>query len=140
MLGGIRVLRIDHVGVAVRSLEARIATWGALGLSPAGREVVAEQKVEVAFLPVGESNVELLEPTAPDSPVAKFLDSRGEGIHHLCVAVEDIDSALETLKSRGVPLIHETAVRGAHGARVAFLHPKGTGGILLELKQAAEHP
>jgi methylmalonyl-CoA/ethylmalonyl-CoA epimerase len=138
VLAGIRVLRIDHVGVAVRRLAERLATWESLGLVSTGREVVAEQKVEVAFLPLGESNVELLEPTSEDSPIARFLASRGEGIHHLCVAVENIDAALETLRSRGVPLINPAPVVGAHGARIAFVHPRGTGGILLELKQPAD--
>lgn len=134
---GFRVLGIDHLGIAVRSLEQKIPVYEALGLSPAGREVVDGQKVEVCFLPVGESNVELLEPTAPDSPVAKFLDSRGEGIHHVCYRVDDLAAALRSLRERGIPLIHETPVEGAHGAKVAFLHPKGTGGVLVELKEVA---
>ncbi len=134
----ITLLKIDHIGIAVKSLDERLGLYRALGLEPTGREVVESQKVEVSFLPVGESTIELLEPTAPDSPVAKFLASRGEGVHHVCYRVKNLETALSSLRAKGIPLINETPVVGAHGARVAFLHPKGTGGVLIELKEVGD--
>jgi methylmalonyl-CoA/ethylmalonyl-CoA epimerase len=104
-----------------------------LGLLPAGSETVPEQKVTTAFFPVGESEVELLEPTAPDGPVAKYLEKKGEGIHHVAFRVENLDAALEELKAKGVRLIDEKPRIGAGGARIAFLHPQATHGILVEL-------
>lgn len=101
-----------------------------------GTEEVAEQKVRVAFLAVGESRIELLEPTAPDSPVARFLEKSGEGIHHIAYEVADLEQTLKDLRDRGVRLIDETPRRGAHNTRIAFLHPKATGGVLTELCQA----
>ena len=100
-----------------------------------GEEVVATQKVQVSFFKVGETSIELLLPTAADSPVAKFLENKGEGFHHMALEVEDIDSAVEELKAAGVRLIDETPREGAHGTRVAFIHPKSTFGLLLELVQ-----
>jgi methylmalonyl-CoA epimerase len=129
------ILKIDHLGIATRAIDEKLPFWKLLGLEPAGREVVEGQKVSVTFLPVGDSTLELLEPTDPGSPIAKALASRGEGIHHLCLLVEGIDPLLETLRAAGVPLINEVPVPGAHGARVAFVHPKGTGGILVELSE-----
>ena len=107
-------------------------------LTRKGEEVVATQKTQVSFIKVGETNLELLLPTAADSPVAKFLETRGEGFHHLALEVEDIDSAVEELKAAGVRLIDETPREGAHGSRVAFIHPKSTFGVLLELVQYTE--
>jgi methylmalonyl-CoA/ethylmalonyl-CoA epimerase len=126
------------VGVAVGSIDAALEIYRALGLSEAKREVVPGQKVQVAFLPVGESNVELLEPTSPDSPVAKFLEKRGGGVHHLCFAVEDLEGALADLSGRGFRLIHTAPVPGAGGKRVAFLHPEAGGGVLIELSEKKE--
>ncbi len=126
------------MGVAVGSIDAALEIYQALGLSEAKREVVPGQKVQVAFLPVGESNVELLEPTSPDSPVAKFLEKRGGGVHHLCFAVEDLEGALADLSGRGFRLIHTAPVPGAGGKRVAFLHPEAGGGVLIELSEKME--
>src|SRR5205823_1813041 len=114
--------------------------YRALGLAEASREVLAAQKVVAAFLPVGESRIELLEPTSEDSPVAKFLAKRGEGLHHVCFVVEDLEAALTDLAARGFRLLHSIPVAGAEGKRVAFLHPETGHGVLIELTQeAASH-
>jgi methylmalonyl-CoA/ethylmalonyl-CoA epimerase len=134
----VKAYKIDHVGVAVASIDSALEIYRALGLSETRREVVPGQRVEVAFLPVGESHVELLEPTSPDSPVAKFLEKRGGGIHHLCFAVEDLEAALADLSQRGFRLIHTSPVAGAGGKRVAFLHPEAGGGVLIELAEKKE--
>ncbi|HQR44454.1 MAG TPA: methylmalonyl-CoA epimerase [Thermoanaerobaculia bacterium] len=126
---------MSHLGVAVRSLGEGGAFWDLLGLLEEHRETVESQKVTTSFRAVGESHVELLEPTAPESPIAKFLEKKGPGIHHLCLDVADVDAALAKLKAAGVKLINETPFDGAHGCRVAFVHPASTGGILLELSQ-----
>jgi methylmalonyl-CoA/ethylmalonyl-CoA epimerase len=129
-----KILKIDHIGIAVGSIDAGKSLWtDALGLTYEGSETVEEQKVTTAFFPVGESEVELLESTAPDGPVAKFLDKKGEGIHHIAFRVENIEEALESLKEKGVRLIDEKPRKGAGGARIAFLHPKATNGVLVEL-------
>ncbi len=127
--------KLDHVGVAVASIDAALGIYRALGLAETKREVVAGQKVTVAFLPVGETRVELLEPTSADSPVARFLEKRGGGVHHICFAVEDLEGALADLSRRGFRLIHATPVDGADGKRVAFLHPEAGGGVLIELSE-----
>ena len=129
--------KISHIGIAVKNLEASIPFYrDVLGMEYEGSEVVAEQKVKVAFLVIGESRVELLEPTADDSPVAKFLEKNGEGTHHIAYEVADLEAALADLKAKGVRLIDETPRNGAHGTRIAFLHPKASGGVLTELCQA----
>ena len=126
----------DHIGVAVKNIDAALKFWETtLGIKCAGVEEVAEQKVKTAFLPLKDTEVELLEPTAEDSPVAKFIEKKGEGIHHLAIRVDDVQKALEELKSKGVRLIDETPRKGAGGATIAFIHPSATGGILLELSQ-----
>ena len=126
-------IRIDHIGIVVQDIqEALNAYAAALGLSLKEVADVPDQKVRVAFLPVGESNVELVQPTAGDTGIAKFLEKRGEGIHHICLEVEEIESVLARLKEYGVPLIDEVPRPGAHG-RVAFVHPKGMHGVLIEL-------
>jgi methylmalonyl-CoA/ethylmalonyl-CoA epimerase len=125
---------LDHIGIAVRALDAT-KIYEDLGLSVEHVEVVATQRVKTAFLPVGDSRLELLEPTGPDSPIAKFIEKRGEGIHHLCFLVADIDAELEKLKAKGYRLVNETPVPGAHGCRVAFLHPSAGSGVLIELSQ-----
>jgi len=131
-----KVKRIAHLGVAIKDLEPPKKLYGgSLNLEHKGDEVVASQKVQVSFFKVGESNIELLLPTAPDSPVAKFLENKGEGFHHLALEVEDIDAAVQELKAQGVRLIDETPREGAHGTRVAFIHPKSTFGLLVELVQ-----
>ena len=126
--------RIDHVGVAVKDLAAATRWYEeTLGLTSKGRETVAEQKVTVAFLPCGDSELELLESTAADGAVARFIEKNGEGVQHIAIRVDDIDAALAELKEKGVRLIDQEPRYGAGGARIAFLHPKATGGILLEL-------
>lgn len=129
--------RLDHIGIAVRSLEAA-KIYEDLGLAIDHVEIVETQRVKTAFLSVGDSNLELLEPTSPDSPIAKFIEKRGEGIHHLCFRVEDIEAELAKLKSKGYRLINEAPVPGAHGCRVAFLHPAAGNGVLLELSEKHE--
>ncbi|MNR94184.1 Glyoxalase/Bleomycin resistance protein/Dioxygenase superfamily protein [compost metagenome] len=128
--------KIDHLGIAVRSIEAAMPLYtGMLGLELHEIEEVADQKVRTAVFPVGESRIELLEPTSPDSPVAKFLEKRGEGIHHVALGVQDVAAALAKLKAEGAQLIDEAPRKGAGGALIAFVHPKSTGGVLLELCQ-----
>jgi methylmalonyl-CoA epimerase len=131
-----KIKRIAHLGIAIKDLDAGKKLYGKnLGLALKGDEVVESQKVKVSFIGVGESNLELLIPTADDSPVAKFLETKGEGFHHLALEVEDLAGALEELKAAGVRLIDEKPREGAHGALVAFIHPKATYGLLLELCQ-----
>jgi methylmalonyl-CoA/ethylmalonyl-CoA epimerase len=130
--------KIDHLGVAVASIDEALAVYRALGIVETRREDVPSQKVVAAFLPVGESRVELLEPTAPDSPIAKFLERRGGGLHHVCFAVPDLDAALADLSAKGFRLIHREGVPGADGKRVAFLHPEAGGGVLIELSERAK--
>ena len=131
-----KIKRIAHLGVAIKDLDPPKKFYGNnLNLEHKGDEVVATQKVQVSFFKVGESSIELLLPTAEDSPVAKFLENKGEGFHHLALEVEDIHAAVAELKAAGVKLIDETPREGAHGALVAFLHPKATFGLLVELCQ-----
>jgi methylmalonyl-CoA/ethylmalonyl-CoA epimerase len=127
---------IDHIGIAVKSIDEALKFWeGSLGIKCTGRETVADQKVTTAFLPLKDSEVELLEATDPESPVAKFIEKKGEGIHHMAIRVDDLEAALEEAKAKGIKLIDEKPRRGAGGAMIAFIHPKSTGGILLELSQ-----
>ena len=128
--------RVDHVGIAVKNLEEAVNFYEtAIGLKAVGFETVEEQKVKVAFLPCGDSELELLESTEPDGPIARFIEKNGPGIQHIAIRVDDIDKALEELKEKGVRLIDQTPRYGAGGARIAFVHPKATGGVLLELTQ-----
>jgi methylmalonyl-CoA/ethylmalonyl-CoA epimerase len=128
------ITKIDHVGIAVEKLASRLPFWAeALGLDVAAIETVESEKVRVAFLPTGESTIELLEPTDKGSTVARFLAKRGEGIHHLTLAVDDLDGTLERLAQREVRILGGGARRGAGERAVAFLDPKGTGGVLIEL-------
>jgi methylmalonyl-CoA/ethylmalonyl-CoA epimerase len=132
--------KINHIGIAVKSIDAAAPFYrDVLGMLFEGTEVVAEQKVKVAFFSVGESRVELLEPTADDSPVAKFLEKNGEGTHHVAYEVDDLVGTLARLKAAGVRLIDEVPRCGAHGTRIAFLHPKASGGVLTELCQGGGH-
>jgi methylmalonyl-CoA/ethylmalonyl-CoA epimerase len=131
-----KILKIDHLGIAVNSIDSGKDFWsGVLGLDFEGAETVAEQKVTTAFFPVGESEVELLESTAPDGPVAKYIEKRGQGIQHVAFRVENIDDALAELKEKGVQLIDQQPRIGAGGAKIAFHHPKATNGVLVELCQ-----
>jgi len=126
---------VDHIGIAVRSIEERVSLYRALGLAVAGEEVVPAEKVRVAFLPVGETRVELLEPTAPDSPVARFIEKRGEGLHHICFEVEDIRATMAELAALGFELLSAEPKAGAHSSLVCFIHPRSAGGVLIELSQ-----
>ena len=131
-----KIKLIAHLGIAVKDLDPPKKLYAEnFGLKLKGDEVIDTQKVKVSFIQVGESNLELLLPTAPDSPVAKFLENKGEGFHHLALEVEDIHAAVAELKAAGVRLIDEPPREGAHGALVAFLHPKATFGLLVELCQ-----
>ena len=130
-------IEFDHVGVAVAGIDEAYPFWQALGWAKdAHPEVVEGQKVKVAMLPLqNQSQVELLEPTSQESPVQKFMDKRGPGIHHICFRVKNIVQTLEKLKKSGVKLINDKPVPGAHNRLVAFVHPASTGGILVELSQ-----
>jgi methylmalonyl-CoA epimerase len=128
--------RIDHIGIAVKDLNETLKFYTeVLGLKCTGTEEVAEQKVRTAFIPVGQSEIELLESTSEDGPIAKFIEKKGEGLQHIAVRVDDIEKALEELKQKGAALIDEKPRYGAGGARIAFVHPKSTKGVLLELCQ-----
>jgi len=129
-----KILKIDHLGIAVNNMNEGKSFWSdVLGLTFEGAETVAEQKVTTAFFPVGESEVELLESTSPDGPVAKFIEKKGTGFQHVAFRVENIEEALAELKAKGVQLIDQVPRKGAGGAKIAFLHPKATGGVLVEL-------
>jgi methylmalonyl-CoA/ethylmalonyl-CoA epimerase len=131
-----KILKIDHIGIAARSIDQVAPFWAqVLGLTLEGRETVEEQKATTAFIPVGESELEILESTTPDGVIAKFIESRGEGIQHIALRVENIEEALKELKEKGVRLIDEKPRRGAGGAKIAFIHPKATNGVLLELSE-----
>ena len=127
---------LDHIGIAVKDLSAALAFYrDALGLEVEPAEEVASQAVRAHFVPVGESKLELLEATAPDSPIAKFIEKRGPGIHHITLRVDDIHAALAELRARGARLVDNEPRRGAEGALVAFIHPSSAHGVLVELKQ-----
>jgi methylmalonyl-CoA epimerase len=127
-------LIIDHIGIATRSIEDATVFWRrSLGCELAGTEEVGEQRVRVAMLPLGESRIELLEATSEDSPISKFLEKRGPGIHHIAIRVNDIRTALAGLRESGARLIDETPRQGAEGCLVAFIHPSSAGGVLVEL-------
>ena len=124
---------IDHLGIAVKSLAAAKAIYEKLGLHPSAEEIVAQEKVRVAMLPVGDSRIELMEATSDDSTVAKFIAKRGEGLHHVCLRVPDLAGVVARLKNEGVRLVSEEIKTGAGGHRYIFVHPQSTGGVLLEL-------
>ena len=127
---------LDHVGIAISDLDAALRFYrDALGLDVHASEDVASQRVRVHFVPTGESSLEFLEATAPDSPIAKFLEKRGAGLHHITLRVDDIQAAIAHLKARGVRLIDEQPREGANGSLVAFIHPSSAHGVLVELKQ-----
>ncbi|MGI8545064.1 MAG: methylmalonyl-CoA epimerase [Aridibacter sp.] len=129
-------MKISHLGIATKDIQEALKFWqDALGLEQIHSEVVEDQKVRVAMLPIGETSIELIEPMSEDSPISKFLEKRGGGIHHIAVEVEDIEKSLEKLKSEGMKLIDEHPRIGAEGCLIAFVHPKSTNGVLLELVQ-----
>ena len=131
--------KIDHIGIAVRSIEKASELFSnLLGLKVTGEERVEEQKVKVAFLPLGDSELELLESTEPEGPIARFIEKKGEGIQHIAFRVDNIEKTLEKLKKEGIRLIDEKPRYGAGGAKIAFLHPKDTNGILIELSERNE--
>ncbi|MHA2042816.1 MAG: methylmalonyl-CoA epimerase [Candidatus Thorarchaeota archaeon] len=133
------VEKIEHIGIAVESIEEMIPYYrDGLGLKYGGEEVVEEQQVRVAFFGIGESSIELLEPTSEDSPIAKFLAKRGPGIHHVAIRVANIVQALKQHEANGARLIDREPRTGAHNMRIAFVHPKSTGGVLVELCQKPE--
>lgn len=133
------IKKIDHIGIAVKSIEKASELFNnILGLKVAGEELVEEQKVKVAFLPLGDSELELLESTSPDGPIARFIEKKGEGIQHIAFRVDNIEKVLEKLKEEEVRLIDEKPRYGAGGAKIAFLHPKSTNGILIELSERNE--
>jgi methylmalonyl-CoA/ethylmalonyl-CoA epimerase len=126
--------KINHIGIAVQSIEEAIPFYrDSLGMILQGTEEVPSQKVKVAFLAIGESKIELLEPTSPESPVAKFLKKNGPGVHHVAYSVPDIEAAIAKLIASGTKMIDTVPRVGAHGARIAFIHPKSSGGVLTEI-------
>ena len=133
------MFKIDHIGIAVNSLLSAVPVFEAiLGENTAGRESVPSEHVEVAFFGHGEGRIELLEPSDPDSPIARFLERRGPGLHHVCLSVSDLDETLSRLEGSGILPIPPGVRRGAEGRRVAFLHPRDCGGLLVELAAAAD--
>jgi methylmalonyl-CoA/ethylmalonyl-CoA epimerase len=130
-----KILKVDHIGIAVSDMEEATNAWRVLGFEVEAVHDVPTERVRTAFLPVGESHFELLEPTDPTSVIARFLEKRS-GVHHVCVLVDDIEETLSELKAAGVALIDQVPRRGAGGCRVAFVHPRAAGGVLLELKEA----
>jgi methylmalonyl-CoA/ethylmalonyl-CoA epimerase len=132
-------MKINHLGIATKGIDEALKFWeDALGLENVHTETVEDQKVRVAMLPIGESRIELLEPTSEDSPISKFLEKRGGGIHHIAVETDDIEAALAKLKAQGARLIDEKPRIGAEGCLVAFVHPSSANGVLLELVQTLE--
>ncbi len=129
-----KVLKIDHLGIAVKSINEGKKFWGdVLGLWLEDSEAMAEEKLITTFFPIGESEIELLETTDPDGPIGRYLEKRGEGIHHIALRVENIEEALKEIKEKGIRLVDEKPRKGAGGAKIAFLHPKSTNGVLVEL-------
>ncbi|HHX03882.1 MAG TPA: methylmalonyl-CoA epimerase [Tissierellia bacterium] len=131
-----KTLKLDHIGIAVKDLDEALPFWQeVMGLELVGTEVVEEQKVKVAFLPVGDTEIELLESTAEDGPIARFIERNGEGIQHLAFRVENIEEGIAFMKEKGMRMIDEKPRYGAGGAKIAFLHPKSSKGILVELSE-----
>ena len=131
-----KIIKVDHIGVAVNSIEASLKFFvNTLGLKLEGQETVAEQKVTTAFMPVGDTEVELLQSTAPDGPIAGFIEKKGEGVQHVAFLVDNIEEALKELEAKGIRLIDKVPRMGAGGKKIAFVHPKDTFGVLVELCQ-----
>jgi len=130
----LNILKVDHIGVAVSSLEESLKLYcDVLGIEENGEEVVEDQKVRVAFLPVGDTEIELLEATSQDSAIAKFIEARGQGVQHIAYRVENLEDAITEMKAKGMRMIDESPRYGAGNARIAFMHPKSTNGVLIEL-------
>ena len=127
--------KIDHIGVAVKSIEAALPFYKAMGADVNHIEEVPSQKVKTAFIKIGETTIELVEATSPDSPIAKYLEKNREGLHHICYEVDDVAACLNKLKADNIPLIDNEPKVGAHNMLVAFVHPKGNNGVLTELAQ-----
>lgn len=133
------ITRINHIGIAVKSIDEAVKLYtDVLGLKVKDIEVVVEQKVKTALIPVGESKIELIESTDPEGTIAKFIENRGEGIHHLAFEVSNVDDALNTVKDKGIAVIDEKPRGGVENTRIAFLHPKGTGRVLMELVEPSK--
>ena len=129
------IKRLHHIGIAVQTLDQGAEAWKRIGLEEAGREDVGAAATKVAMFPIGETSIELLEPMGDDTPVAKFLRDRGPGIHHLCFEVDDVEAEGARLRAAGIRLLYDAPRAGAHGSRVQFLHPRDTGGVLIELNE-----
>jgi methylmalonyl-CoA/ethylmalonyl-CoA epimerase len=129
---------VNHIGIAVRSLQERVPLYRALGLEVAAGEEVPSEMVRVAFFSAGGTRIELLEATAPESPIAKFIATRGEGLHHICLEVDDIRATMAELATQGFQLLSDEPKPGAHGRQVCFVHPRSAGGVLIELCQGGE--
>ncbi len=131
-----KISRVDHIGIAVKSIEESLKFYeGVLGIKCEGKEEVVDQNVITAFLPIGETEVELLESTSEEGAIAKFIEKRGEGLHHIAFRVDDIEKALEELRAQGIRLIDEKPRLGAGGAKIAFIHPKSSNGVLIEISE-----
>jgi methylmalonyl-CoA/ethylmalonyl-CoA epimerase len=128
-------MKLDHIGIAVESIERSLIFYESIGIELAKTEVVADQKVRVAILPVGETRIELLETLDPDGPVGKFLAKKGQGLHHIAVRVENISGTIDKLTAQGIELIDKVPRKGAGNSLIAFVHPRSTGGVLLELTE-----
>ena len=134
-----KIIGIDHIGIAVKEIGKAAGFYeNVLGLPIAGEEAIADRQLKIAFLETGNARLELIEPTSDDSTIAKFLANRGEGIHHFCLLVDDIEQALQEMSQKGYRLIDETPRQGAEGSKIAFIHPSTAGGVLIELKQLAD--
>ncbi len=128
-------MKIEHIGIAVKSLEEASRFYKSLGLISSGEEEVSEQKVRAAFFPIGEARIELLESTETDGPIARFIEKKGPGLHHICMEVPDLEAALAAMEAEGYQLIDREPRIGAGGRKVAFVHPKASGGVLIELTE-----
>jgi len=134
------IIKLDHIAIAVKDLERALKPYtAALGLTVSDTEEIPDQQVRIAFLPVGDTEIELLEPTSADSGVAKFLEKRGEGLHHICLEVDDLEATLARLKAQGIRLIDEEPRDGGKGKRIAFVHPRSMQGVLIELTERQNH-
>jgi methylmalonyl-CoA/ethylmalonyl-CoA epimerase len=132
------ISRVDHIGIAVRSLQESVPLYRAIGLQPSGVEEIPSEMVRVTLFAVGETRIELLEPTTPESPIARFIAKRGEGLHHICLEVEDIRVTMAELSAQGFRLLSEEPKAGANARQVCFIHPKSAGGVLIELCEVRE--
>jgi methylmalonyl-CoA/ethylmalonyl-CoA epimerase len=138
LLGGDMIKKINHIAIAVNNLEEAAHFYqNILGLNLSGVETVEAQKTRVGFFNIGESNIELVQPSAPDSPLTKFLETKGPGIHHICFEVDDIEKEIQAYLSKGAKMVDQTPRPGAHNSRVAFVHPKSANGVLIELVELA---